>query len=83
MVAHANIVRHMGIDHEKIGRANDRGILTLGQAVGGNALAEKVVVADFQPGRLILIFDILRRLANDAPGIKAIAFSNLRVARDS
>ena len=62
----------VGVDHQEIVRADDGGFARLGGAMDGGTFAEKIVVADAQSGRLVLVFDILRRLADDAAGVKTV-----------
>src|ERR1043166_6125719 len=44
--------------------------------------AENIVVSDPQPGRLVLIFQILRGFSDDAPREKSVSCSDSRLARD-
>jgi hypothetical protein len=76
MVAQADIVGNMGVDHEKIVRTDDSGFAGLGGTMRGEPFAKKIMVADFQPGRLVLVLYVLRRLADDATGVKAVPLSD-------
>ena len=66
------IVRHVGVGHKKAPRADYRLRLRPVRAVRRGVLAKDVVVADPQPGRLPSVFEILRRFADHATGIKAV-----------
>ena|ERR1035437_8499754 len=46
----------------------------------GDVFAEDVVIADAQPGWLVSIFQILRRVANDAARVKTIMRTDGRLA---
>ena len=43
-----------------------------------DVFAEDIVVADAQARRLVLVFQILRRVADDAAGVKLVARANRR-----
>ena len=43
-----------------------------------DVFAENIVVADAQPRRLVLVFQILRRVADDAAGVKSVARADFR-----
>ena len=42
----------------------------------GDVLAESIVIANAQAGRLVFIFQVLRRVTDDAAGVKDIARTN-------
>ena len=48
----------------------------------GDMLAKNVVVADAQPCRYAIVFQILRRVADDAAGVKLVARANRRESRE-
>src|SRR5947209_1428441 len=48
----------------------------------GDVFAEDVVVADTQTGRLVAVFQILRRVADDAAGVEAISRADGRQPRE-
>lgn len=75
-VAHLAIVRHVGIGHEKIVRA-DYGLLgQFVRAMHRHMLAKDVVAANPEPGGLAGVFQILRRFADHAARIKAVVSAN-------
>ena len=80
MVAQNDVVPDVGIDHQKIVRADDGGLAHFGRAMHRGAFAHQIVVAHAQFGRFILVFDILRGLAHDAPGVKAVVGADARMA---
>ena len=47
-----------------------------------DVFAENIVVADAQPRRLVLVFQILRRVADDAAGVKLVVRADRRHARE-
>ena len=78
MVADEAIVPHVRVGHEKIMRS-DYGLgVGFGRTMDGNMFAEDVVVSDAQPRRLVLVFQILWRVANHATGMELVVRANRR-----
>src|SRR4249920_639086 len=63
----------MAVGHEEIMAADLGSPGMLRAAMDGDMLAEDVGVADFQRGGLILIFEMLRRVAQDGAAVHDIA----------
>ena len=53
----------------------------LRRAVHRDVFAENIFVADAQPGRFVLVFQILRRVADDAAGVEPVAGADFGFAR--
>ena len=81
VVAQLAIVADMAIRHQKIVRADDRFPVRFGRAMHRDVFAENIVVADAQPRRFALVFQILRRVADDAAGVKLIVRADFCFAR--
>ena len=78
MVADGAIVRDVRVRHEKIVRADDRVLGGFVRAVNRDVFAKNILVADAQPRRLALVFQILRRVANHAARVEPVAGANRR-----
>ena len=76
------IVPDVRVGHEKIMRADHGLPVGFGRAVNGDVLAENVVVADAQARRLVPVFQILRRVADDTARVKRIVRADGRQARE-
>lgn len=51
--------------------------------MNGTELTKGIVITDFEPSRLSLVFQILRLLTNGPVGIEFVIFSDLRRPHDS
>ena len=70
------IVSEVAVRHQEIVRTDDGVLLQLVGAVGGEVLAKNIAVADPQTRWLVLVFQILRRIPDDAAGMKLIPGSD-------
>ena len=82
VVAQPCVVADVRVGHEEVVRAEDRVLGELVRAVHGDVLAEDVVVADDEAGWLVLIFQVLRHVADDAAGVEAVPRADGRVPRE-
>ena len=73
VVAQLAVVRHVRVLHEESVRTDHRRFLHLVGSVHRAVFAKHVVVADAQAGRLVPVFQILRRAADHAAGVKLVA----------
>ena len=76
VIAYDAVMRDMGVGEEISVMTDDGFGSWKGAAVDCAKFAERVVISNFQKGRLGVVFQILRALANRAVGIKNIPFSN-------
>src|ERR1043166_6368011 len=67
-IADDAIVRHVAVRHEEIAAADHRLHGMSGAAMDGHVFAEDVVVADFERGRFVVVFEMLRPFAEDGAG---------------
>ncbi len=80
VVTNADVVADMGVDHEEIIRADDRRLFRDCGAMHRGPLAEKIAAANDQAGGFMLLFDILRSVADDGPDMETIVGADGRVA---
>ena len=80
-IPQAAVMRDMRVGHIKSPRANHRLLRRLVGAMHRHVLPEDIMVAYPQAGQLAVVFQILRRLANHAPGIEPIMRADNRHAR--
>src|SRR5260370_15575512 len=66
-------MRDVAIHHEKVVAADDCFHRVGRAAMDGNVFAEQFVVADFERGRLVVEFDMLRTFAKAGAGINDVA----------
>src|SRR5689334_7803625 len=74
------IVSDMAVGHQKVIRANDGLLLRITRAVNGAMLPEGISFADTQARRFPFVFQVLRRLPDDAPGEKSVIGANVSFA---
>lgn len=79
VIAQARVVAHMAVRHQKIIRADHGVLLHFAGAMNRDVLAKNIVVADHQPRRAALVFQILRRVAHHAAGVEMVARPDARV----
>ncbi len=80
VVSEHDVMSDMAVRHQKIVRA-DAGLLgQLVRTMNRGMFAEDIVVANAQAGRLVLILQILRGVADHAAGVEAVVRANGRVA---
>ena len=72
----------MAAGHEYIFRANDGILVERIGAVNGDVFAKGVPVTDNEPSRLVVVFYVLRVIADDAAGVEVVTLTNRRVAGD-
>lgn len=73
VIADQTIVPYMTMRHEESVGSDDGVFLHLVRAMNGKMFPEDVPCADFQAGRFISVFQILRGIANDAAGVKHVS----------
>ena len=72
VVAQLRIVADVTVCHQKIMRTDNGLAVRPGRAMHRDMFAEDIVGADAQTRRFVLVFQILRRIADDAPGVEFI-----------
>lgn len=72
-IANDAIVSDMAVHHEEIVITDDSFHGVGGAAMNGHLFAEDVAIADFDAGRLVVIFEMLRPFAQDSAGIDEVA----------
>src|SRR5579863_10117307 len=82
VIAELTVVRDVTVRHEKIIRADDGVFRGRVSAMGGEMFAKHVVSADPQSCRGILVFEVLRRIADDTARVKDIVRADKRRARE-
>ena len=72
VIAQLRVVADVAVRHQKIIRADDRLAVNVGRAMHRDVFTENVIVANSQSRRLVLVFQILRSVADDAAGVEFI-----------
>ena len=81
-MSHDAIVRDMAIGEAVIVATDKRFIPWGSRTMHGTEFTEGIVVANFQPGGLAVIFQILRLLADRTVGEEAVVFAHFGRAQD-
>jgi len=79
VITHAGVVSHVAMRHQEIGGADDRRFRHVVGAMDGDVFPKEVVIADAQFRRFTVELAVLRRVTDDAAGVKLIACANRRV----
>ena len=82
MITHLAVVRHMGTGHQKIMRAHHRVLAHLAGAMHRHMLVKNIVIANAQPRRFPVIFQILRRIPDHCARVEDIIRADAREPRD-
>jgi len=72
LVANPGVVPDMTVWRKQVVRADDRVFRQGVRAIHGNVFAKDVMVANEKTRRLAGVFQVHRRIANDATGVKAV-----------
>ena len=80
VVAELAVMRDVRVAEQQIVRADARRQILMGAAMDRGVLAEDVVIADFEPGRLAEVFEILGFPTDGCEGEKLVAAPEFRVS---
>ena len=82
MAADRTVMGDMGIREKSSVTSDACGRTGGGATVNGDKFTEGIVIPDFQIGRLLLVLEILRALANGAEGVEFVPFSDVCGSRN-
>ena len=80
MMAEAAVMAHVAVHHQEITGADDGFLGAFVGAMDGDVLTKDIVIAEAQAGAFSFVFQVLRRIANHAAGVKTVVGSNHGVA---
>ena len=79
VIGQPRVMPYVTMRHQKIARADDRFLRLLVRPMHRDVFAENVVVTNAQPGRFFFVFQVLRRAADHAAGVKRVVGADGRV----
>ena len=82
LVADDGVVTNVAIGHEYVFRADDGVFLERVGTVNGDVFTERVLLTDNQPSGGSVVFHVLRGIADNAAGMKAVAATDSGVPRE-